>query len=231
MYKPSTVRCVLHNVLRYQPYTILGDEADITPVSPGIRCYADIQVAAYIIGTGPAGLTVLAAESRYTTEGMTPTQIEEFRKTSEQALSEGIGSSHYIYRGVDGQGIIGVESILFLGPDEDASVETWRVYTVWDLDRRDDGTVIAVHPGSDYWLWKDADKYRSQVEWSVPAFTAAVQAAHQARLVDYGGRIGGDEDMPHLVVDANNLRAFHVETGNVNHPDGPPVQPPPVPER
>ena len=101
-------------------------------------------------------------------------------------------------------------------------MEGWEVFRTWDLERRDDDTVIVVHSSRDYWLRRDADTYRSQVEWTLPDFTTAAQAAHQARLADYDGRIDAEEGTPQLVTNANNLHAFHVETGNVNHPDGPP---------
>ena len=92
--------------------------------------------------------------------------------------------------------------------------------------------MIVVHPDRFYWqLNENYETYRSQVEMPLADFKTAAQAGHQARLADYGGRIDAELGTPKLVTDANNLHAFHVETGNVNHPDGPPVQPPPVPER
>ena len=117
-----------------------------------------------------------------------------------------------------------MEAIFFLGPALDASIEAWRPFTIWDLERRDDGTVIAVHPNRWYSQQKDdyESMYRSKAEMTLPAFKTAAQAAHTSRLADYDGRIDEAEDLPQLVTNANNLHAFHVETGNVNHPDGPP---------
>ena len=112
-------------------------------------------------------------------------------------------------------------------------LQAWETFTIWDVERRADGTVIAVHP--DRSRWQDEDdykkKYLSQVEMTLPAFKKAAQAAQTSRIADYDGRIDADEDTPQLVTDASKLHDFHVETGNVNHPDGPPVQPPPVPQR
>ena len=34
--------------------------------------------------------------------------------------------------------------------------------------------------------------------------------------------------IPVIVTDATRLRKHHVDTGNMNHPDGPPEQPPPI---
>ena len=137
---------------------------------------------------------------------------------------------------VEGQGITGIESIMFLGPAIDASIETWQTFLIWDLERRDDGTVVAVHPDREY-LGRREDyetAYRSKVEWTLPNFTTAAQEAHRAMVADYDGRTGknhrfiDDDDFPHLVTDAARLHDFHVETGNVNHPAGPPKPPPPA---
>ena len=208
MYKPSTVRCVDQRHDRNHAYTSLGDWEIPTGIAI-LKCYADIQVNAYMVGSGPSTLTALVITVPYWG-----------RADTERVLLQ--GGYHQHIRGIPDGGVTGIESVFFLGPELDASVEGWEVFETWDLERREDDTVIVVHPYRDYWIWKDADTYRSQVEWTLPDFTTAVQAAHQARLADYDGRIDEDESTPQLVTNANNLHAFHVETGNVNHPDGPP---------
>ena len=219
MYKPSTVRCVDQRTLRVHAYTTLRDVEIPTGIAI-LKCYADIQVNTYIVGSGPSNLTALVVTVQYWDRGATAAQIENLRADAERVLLQ--GGYHQRIKGVPDGGVIGVESILFLGPEVDAAVEGWEVFGTWDLERRDDDTVIVVHLNRDYWIRKDADTYRSQVEWTLPDFTTAVQAAHQARLADYDGRIDAEEGTPQLVTNANNLHAFHVETGNVNHPDGPP---------
>ena len=219
MYKPSTVRCVDQKTLRVHAYTTLRDLE--IPTGIGVfKCYADIHVNAYILGSGPSTLTALVVTAHYWDRAATAQQINNLRADAERVLLQ--GGYHQYIRGVPNGGITGVESVIFLGPELDASVEGWQAFRTWDLERRDDDTVIVVHPQRDYWIWKDATTYRSQVEWTVPAFTTAVQAAHQARLTEYGGRIDAEVGTPKLVSDANNLHAFHVETGNTAHADGPP---------
>ena len=91
--------------------------------------------------------------------------------------------------------------------------------------------MIAVHPDRDYWQRQDdyEAKYRPKVEMTLPDFRDAAQAAHQSRLDDYDGRVGEDADDPMVVTDATNLHTFYVESGDVDHPAGPPAtQPPPV---
>ena len=229
-YIPGTVRCANRNILRFHPYFTV-ETREYENGLGFVRCFADLQVVDYIVGSGPSILTVLAQWALYWDTTLTAAQAEASRRSTERALVNGGSASRL--REVPSGGIAGVEAVFFLGPTYDASIEAWEPFTIWDVERRADGTVIAVHPERSRWQDKDdyKKKYRSQVEMTLPAFKAAAQAAHQARLADYGGRIDADEDLPQLVTDANNLHALHVETGNVNHPDGPPVQPPPVPER
>ena len=127
-------------------------------------------------------------------------------------------------------GITGREHILFLDGSYDLSVEAWEVIGTWDVQRREDGTVIAVHPFRDLWRSFKPDGYqahRSKLEMELPAFTQALTEAHQARVTEYGGRIGADESLPMLVTDANRLREYYTAVGAYDHPDGPPEQPPP----
>ena len=227
-YKPSTVRCVDQKHTRHPTYITL----DSWEVSTGIgilKCYADIQVNAYIVGSGPSTLTAMVIRVQYWDRYVTARQIETLRADGDSVLLQ--GGYHPRIRGVPDGGITGVESILFLGPELDASVEGWQVFATWDVERRKDGTVIAVHPHRDGWAAQDdyETAYRSKVEMTLPDFKKAAQAAHTSRLAEYGGRIDKDIDYPKLVTDATKLHAFYVETGAVTHPDGPPSQdlPPP----
>ena len=119
--------------------------------------------------------------------------------------------------------------MLFVGPSVDSSAEAWQVFSNWDVQRREDETVIAVHPHRDFWLWHE-NGYQPDLtllEMELPAFTQAVAAANQERITEYGGRTTADEGYPMLVTDANRLSQFFTDIGVYDHPDGPPVQPPP----
>ena len=220
-YLPGTVRCANRNIERLQPYYAIHTY-EYEGGLGFVRCYADLHIADYIVGSGPSTLTVLAEWALYWDTTLTAPQAKAARRSTERVLVDGGSASRL--RGVPSGGITGVETILFLGPAYDASMQAWQTFTKWDVERRADGTVIAVHPDRSRWQDKDdyEKEYRSQVEMTLPAFKEAAQAAHTSRLADYGGRIDEEEGLPQLVTDANNLRAFHVETGNINHPDGPP---------
>ncbi len=122
-------------------------------------------------------------------------------------------------------GIGGREVVLFIGPSVRTSVEAWEVFSTWDVERREDGTVVALHPFR-RWLKLEQQSY---AEVELPALTQEVTAAHEARLFANGGRIGGRSGLPMLVTDANQLRQFFSDpkVGAYDHADGPPAQPPP----
>ncbi len=158
--------------------------------------------------------------------GYSPTleevQVEKSRQIWERALIEGGEVTPLM--NIPMGGIAGREVILLVGPAVDVSVEVWEVIRTWNIERRNDGTVIAVHPHRDYFSLED---YRSALEMELPAVTQAVTTAHQARVTEYGGRIGEDTSLPMLVTDANRLRDYYNAVGAYSHPDGPPAQPPP----
>ena len=228
-YLPRTVRCTAGDRLRWPSHA--------PEISPGfldsraIKCYVDVRVNAYVLGTGPSTLTVMAAREIYwdgyggalepDPENETdPDYVERLRQFHERGLIEGEGS------------IEGREAVLFIGPAADTSSEAWRVFETWEVRRRNDDVVVAVHPDRDRWVRarpEDYPTHRSKLEMELPAFTQAVTTANHARVAAYGGRTDPHLDYPLLVTDANQLRQLFIDIGAYDHPDGPPAQPPRVP--
>ena len=166
----------------------------------------------------------------------TEAELEQRRLLWENTLLiEGGEVAHFEVSPIEGR-----EAILFIGPAVDMSVEVWEVFWTWNVERREDGTVIAVHPDRGHFSG-DPEEYqmhRSNLEMELLAFTQAVTTAHQARVAANGGRTRPDPSYPMLVTDANRLREFFSDpkVGGYDHPDGPPSQPPPpcglaVPDR
>ncbi len=233
-YLPDTVRCALdEGGFRHPPY----DDASDWSYSAGsysIKCYADVRVNAYILGSGPPNLTLLVwkqilygryeEEDDYDVEG-----VNDLRHTLERVFIEGGGEYDYAY--APEGGIYGREAVLFVGPAVDAQTEAWQVFHTWGVEQRDDDTVVAVHPFRETYRVVLPDSYnthRSKLEMELPAFRTAVAAAHQARLTANGGRTGPDPGYPMLQTDANRLTEFFTAIGAYNHPDGPPTPPPPA---
>ena len=219
-YLPNTVRCEGDNYRRAPKHSRGGYEG------LKVNCFADIRVNEYFLGSGPTSLTVVAlsyASLFVFDEARTEASI----RTLESVLVQGGGAGGI---SVPPGGIGGREKVMLLGPATDYAVEAWQVFLTFDLKRQDDGTVRVVHPDLDYWQLQEnyETEFRSNVEWTPAQFTKAIVAADATRREDYDGRSGDDSRDPMLVTNAANLRDIHVETGNVNHPDGPPAPPPPA---
>ena len=222
-YLPNTVRCEADNFNRSPKHS----EGGGTHLK--VNCFADIRVNEYFLGEGPTALTVVALGLASLFE-FNAERTEDSARNLESILVEGgwLGPLH-----VPPGGIGGREKVMFLGPASDYEVEAWQVFLTFDLERQEDNTVKVVHPDADYWIRQEDYEtlYQSKVEWTPAQFTTAIAAADTARRAEFDGRSGSDSRDPMLVTNAANLRDIHVEIGNVNHPDGPPEQPPPVPER
>ena len=221
-YLPGTVRCTSGD--RFRPPSYVGPDAfRFIRDAPILKCYADVRVNAYVLGSGPSVLTVQVADEF--PPSRTEADLEKRRLLWENTLLiEGGEVANFEVSPVEGR-----EAILFIGPAVDVSVEAWEVFWTWNVERRDDGTVIAVHSHRGFYSLEEYQMHRSKLEMELPVFAQAVTTAHQARVAANGGRTRPAPSYPMLVTDANRLREFFSDpkVGAYDHPDGPPAQPPP----
>ncbi|MCY4448293.1 MAG: hypothetical protein OXE02_05565 [Chloroflexi bacterium] len=209
-YLPGTTRCSAGDL--YHPLPHLTEEWD----ERSFKCYIDVRANAYVLGSGPPTLTVLMFVDYVYSAAAEEGIVEEYKQDLETLFEDAFP---------------GIEHVLFLGPSDDLSSEAWRFFGYWDV-QREDGTVVAVHPERDLWRTHRPGEYYEHLavlEMELPAFTQAVTTANQARVSEYGGRIGADSSLPMLLTDANQLRQYYVNVGAYDDPDSPPAQPPPVP--
>ena len=221
-YKEDTVRCVNKLHVKYPNYTGWND----TIREDGFgeeQCFADIDVHEYIIGEGPPTLTAMVWRA-FRWYPATDAEVKESMRALTSALGD--GAFHPRVQGVPTGGIDGIESILFLGPAIDISLESWAVYAVWDLERNADDSVMVVHPDRTYWKAEDYETHKPAIEMTLAEFKTAAAAAHTARTTEYGGNIDAGENMPTLVTDANTLHLWYADD-DVVHEDGPPTAVPP----
>ena len=220
-YLPGTVRCAT-TVFRPRPY--LGPDAygflrgDLI-----IMCYADVRVNAYFLGSGPPTLTVKVAHDFYP-ETWGKAETEELKRLWEHALIEG-ESDIIFFEDFEIGPIPGREAMLFIGPTVGTAVEVWEVFETWNIEQRNDGTVIAVHPYRDYYSLED---HRAALEMELPRFSQEVIAAQESRVTANGGRVLPELGHPMLITDVHHLRQFFTEVGAYSDPAGPQGQPPPV---
>ena len=196
-----------------------------------IKCYADVRVNEYVLGSGPSALTVIAyffGYLNYYERGDYSALPPDKENETEQEYIDRLRLFHE--QRLDGgeDNIAGREAMLFLGPSFDTRVEAWEVMRQWRLEQQDDSIVVAVHPLRDHWRRSRRDEYpqyRSQLEMELPAFKQSILDAHRARVVAIGGRT---LRFPMLVTDANQLSQYFREVDAYSDPAVPHAQPPPV---
>ena len=219
-YLPNTVRCFVDNESHSPTYLGPGSYDYGSQEINRIKCYADVRVNEYLIGSGPSTLTLRVARPFYGIP-MTDAEVKEEFAALKDALTG--GAPHWQLEVPEG-GIVGVESILFIGPSYDATEESLLAINSWGLRTKGDGTVVAVHPYKAYWddriVQGDAVTDPGILAMDFPTFRTRLTAAHQARLAADGG-IAARPEYPPLMTDANRLRQFMVEAGALDNPGFP----------
>lgn len=207
-YLPGTVRCTSGDPFR--PLSILERrELPTTTTVRAFNCYVDIRVNAYLIGSGPPTITALLLKWQYP-EGR---KNESETSVAEQDIVE---QHRLLWERHVHLAFSGREHVIFIGPSIDLSSALWRVASFWDVQRHEDGTVFAANLSRPLWAREGPDENHLQrpapvVEMS--ALRKALQAAHQARVDEYDGRIGADASLPALVADAYKPWLFYGEAG------------------
>ena len=223
-YLPGTVRCTTGQQLHPPDYKP-GDFWYLIHARI-LRCYADVRVNSYEVGSGPSILTVMTTHWVYW-DGYEGNLAPDIENESEREYVERMRLSEERHLMEEGN-IAGREAILFIGPAVDTGIEAWDIKSTWDVQRREDGSVVAVNPTRDRWREYRTGEYqiyRSQLEMELPRFREAVRAANEPRVAASKRRT-----LPKLVTDANLLRPFYVEIGAYDDSSKPPAKPPPVPE-
>ena len=196
-----------------------------------VRCFVDVRANAYLLGAGPSTLTVDVLYEFYGSTPESEQEGERIRAALERLLVEGGTFQGGVnVTQVPAGGIGGREAILFIGPGRDLNVESWRVWYTWDVERRADDVIIAVHPWRDGYAG-DPETFapvRDKMEIPLPTYAEQVQAIHLARMTANGGRIGPEADLPMLRTNADQLRAYYTDVGAYAPGVDPPAQPPPV---
>ena len=227
-YVPGTVRCEKHLGYRSPSYQDFSRHYHKTDGPDGILtvlCYSDVRVGEYILGSGPATLSVVVAAHNFFNHTTPAQKVDGWLRRMEWRLMS--GGEGYPFNAPEG-GIGGRESVLFLAPVLSTVAEAWMVAYTWNVERQDDETVIVVHPYRRYWRdWSgEWETHKAEIGVPLAAFKAKVAAAHQTRMTEYGGRVGEGANDPVVRTNTNDLHLFLRDVGAYTMEGGPPTQPP-----
>ncbi len=227
----DTARCTADNPFRAPSYM----DVDAFASSIAIQCYIDVRANGYLVGNGPTEMTVLVSYLHYWDGYYAP--VDEGDPTEEEAV-EKIRSAH-LFVLENAPGLYGREAVLFLGPAHNQAYESWQLYSLWDVQTQDDGTVIAVHPDRDAWQElkpTEYQTYKADLEMSLDTLEERLTTANNDRMTENNDKIGpSDKDgkragatLPELRTDATGLNEFYRDTGAYSDPNNPPKSPPPA---
>ena len=154
-----------------------------------IDCYTDIAVREYIFGSGPS-LVTIRSKSRSTDE-ISP----DFGTVARDAAYFADISSPLT------ESFEGYEWVLWLSTPRDASQAAWNVTSLWDVQRREDGSIVGVsryRRGSN-----DESVYLDRLEPPLDSFVTDTKAAMAHYVELYDGRVGESPDAPLLLPSAD----------------------------
>ena len=213
----DTTRCELYPIKSYS--------YENPSITGGYHYYffADISIHEYIIGEGPAELTVGMHKELVI---LTEQQLADWTNIRDEWVVEWLEypqtRTASLYEGK--------ELVLLLRVSSTVALESWAVSgwwgTVWFLQRNDNGEIIA--------LEQDISRARTPEErsWFILPLSELIQQIKEAaehRATVTGGRIGEDPTLPMLVTDANRLQEFYGAVGAVYEGEDATVLPPPIP--
>jgi len=215
----DTTRCELYPFRRYAYDDIFwyGDHY--------YYCFADVSVHEYIVGEGPAELTIgMHRElALFTIE-----QLEYWTNIRDEWI---VGMVEWLQDPQRRAKLFyeGKELVLLLVTSPTIALESWVVSgwwgTVWFLQRNDNGEVRALE--QDHALATPEE--RNRFDLALSELVERIKEAAENRPAVTGWRIGEDPNLPLLVTDANRLQDFYRAAGAVYEGDGATVLPPPIP--
>lgn len=179
-------------------------------------CFARLKVHEYMVGIGGASITV----------GLAAASIPYFDKTEiETSQSREILAS---YQESIADHFVGREWVVWLAPSYTTAVESWTAYSLWDVQRAEDGIVRVVSEVAEHYeKMGDSEHDHSHLKVPLVEFRQLIADANSDRLARTSGRIGVGADTPMLVQDAFRLSDYYREIGAYDYPAE--YQPKPAP--
>lgn len=179
-------------------------------------CFARLKVHEYMVGRGGASITVglPAASIPYFDETeINTSQSREILASYQESIAD-----HFVGR----------EWVVWLAPSYTTAVESWTAYSLWAVQRGEDGIVRVVSEVAEHYE-KIGDSEHEHAHLNAPLveFRRLIADANSDRLARTSGRIGVGADTPMLVQDALRLSDYYREIGVYDYPAE--YQPKPAP--
>ena len=192
-----------------------GQPIHLGPTVSHWMCFARLQVHEYMVGKGGASVTVLLASA-----GIPYYDEAEFEAPESHTLLE-------MHRKAVSDHFVGPEGVVWLAPSYSAAVESWMSYSLWGVQRGEDGIVRVISPDAKYYEnVEDLEYDDSHLMAPLDEFRQLIADADSSRRERTSGRIGVGADTPMMVQDALRLSDYYQEIGAYDHPTIPPMRPP-----
>ena len=214
---PGSTRCALQTGIALTRSNLEG-EVEWSLDGSHIRCFIDVSVREYIVGDGPARITILKSgrsnDDSYPDYGTVARDDAYFANIASPVVDA----------------LEGYEWIFWLEVPFDPTSETWQSSQYWSVQRRDDGAVVAV----DRWSGRHSkqETYADRLEIPIDRYANEVKAARQHYDELYGGRVCASAKCHEIIAtaDRSSLAEYLRSIGTYDVPGFTPQPPPPAPD-
>lgn len=213
---PGSTRCAMQTGSALTK----GDFAGVLWYAGGreIRCFVDVSVREYLVGGGPALVTIVSGwrgyDDGHNGDAEVPRDAAYFAWVASPTVDA----------------LEGYEWIFWLEVPLDPTSETWESSQYWSVQRRDDGAVVAV----DRWSGRHSRQwtYADRLEIPLDRYVSEVKTERRWYDLLYGGRVCAAATCPDIIATADRsaLAEYLRLIGTYDVPGFTPQPPPPAPE-
>ena len=210
---PGSTRCIPVSG-RLASSVITRAEPGYSPEPVREYCFVDLRVNEYLFARGPKKLTVhLDSQTSWSGDF---DSVDAHREYLVDQFAQ----------------FEGYEFVLELIAPGNLLVRTWWVGTAWDVQRKSDGSVVAVDRLAR--SYADSPEWLHKVELPLSELREQVRRANDEKLAKYDGRVGEGANMPgviHDIGDASLMRWMLDQDAWTLGVDATPMAPPPAPRQ
>ena len=209
---PDSTRCIPVSGWLFSTVKTRTATPKYVPEPVQENCFVDVRVNEYYFARGPKELTLLLDRQQSWTHDFD--SVSEHREFLVKQFAQ----------------FEGYEFVLELIAPGNLLVRTWRVGSAWDVQRKSDGSVVAVDRLAK--AYADSPEWLHKVELPLSELREQVRRANDEKLAKYDGRVGEGSNLPsviHDIGDASLMRWMLDQDAWTLSVDATPMAPPPAP--